>query len=174
MLSLFKFILNLFERGKKMKYIMPVKTPFTITSAYGDRISPITGQSEFHNGVDFASPDGKVQNLYAVGDGLIVYSKPYTAGNAGNVICLACPRDQNTFDVFAYFHCSERYFEIGKKVKKGELIGKSGATGEVTGPHLHFQKQIMETGFGWPYENTGLLKGQTVNPIEDMDQRGWV
>ena len=117
---------------KKRYWEKPFKMPLNskITSNYGNaRIFNGTLKS-FHSGTDFRAPTGtpiKVTN-----DGVVVVaSKRYYSGNAIII-------DHGEGIYSSYSHMSKISVKIGQKVKQGEVLGLSGATGRVTGPHLHF------------------------------------
>jgi murein DD-endopeptidase MepM/ murein hydrolase activator NlpD len=87
------------------------------------------GSSELHSGADYALPSGTP--LMTVADGTVVLAADlFFAGNAVFI-------DHGDGLVSMYFHLSELKVHPGQKIKKGESIGLSGATGRITGPHLH-------------------------------------
>lgn len=112
------------------KIVMPIRNKLTITSPYGTRIHPIFGTKKIHNGIDLKA---NYENVYSVMDGIITASG-WDSKGGGNFIRV---KHFNRFET-TYMHLSERYYEIGEKVKAGFVIGKSGNTGNSTGPHLHF------------------------------------
>lgn len=88
----------------------------------------------FHTGVDFAVPVGT--DILAVADGLI------TKANWGKSYGIQIVQEvglHSKKQYCIYAHLSETLVEVGDKVKKGQVIGKSGNTGNSTGPHLHFE-----------------------------------
>lgn len=104
-----------------------------ITSSYGMRRHPILGFSKMHTGVDFAAPTGTP--IYAAGDGTIKRASRFSG--YGNYVEIAHNGQLST----AYGHLSRfaRNITAGAKVRQGDVIGYSGATGRATGPHLHFE-----------------------------------
>jgi murein DD-endopeptidase MepM/ murein hydrolase activator NlpD len=83
-----------------------------------------------HTGVDFSVAPGTP--VHAADDGIVALaSELYFAGNA-----VFIDHGDQLFSM--YFHLSEIAVEDGAEVRRGQLIGKVGATGRVTGPHLHF------------------------------------
>lgn len=112
------------------KIVMPLKNNLSITSAYGSRIHPIFGMQKMHNGIDLKADH---EDVYAVLDGIIIESG-WDSKGGGNYIKM------KHFDRFetAYLHLSQMYYRTGEKVRAGFIIGKSGNTGNSTGPHLHF------------------------------------
>ncbi|WP_317206877.1 M23 family metallopeptidase [Chryseobacterium sp. LC2016-27] len=112
------------------KIVMPLKNKITVTSSYGTRVHPIFGTKKMHNGIDLKA---RFENVYSVMDG-IVTATGWDSKGGGNFIKV------KHFDRFetSYLHLSEIYYRAGEKVKAGFIIGKSGNTGNSTGPHLHF------------------------------------
>lgn len=102
----------------------------TVTSPYGTRIHPIFGTAKMHNGIDLKA---NYEDVYAVLDGLVTESGWDTKGR-GNYIKI---KHYDRFET-AYLHLSQMYYKVGEKVRAGFIIGKSGNTGNSTGPHLHF------------------------------------
>ena len=112
------------------KIVMPLNREISITSPYGTRTHPIFGTSKFHSGVDLAA---HYENVYSVLDG-IVTETGWDQQGGGNYIKI---KHFNRFET-AYLHLSEMYYKAGELVKAGFIIGKSGNSGNSTGPHLHF------------------------------------
>jgi murein DD-endopeptidase MepM/ murein hydrolase activator NlpD len=114
--------------------IMPINNKFLrhAPSGFGWRTHPIYKSSEFHPGMDFASPEGTP--IYATGDG-VVERADNTAHGYGNHVVLNHGYGYQTL----YGHMSSIATSIGKKVKRGELIGYVGSTGLSTAPHVHYE-----------------------------------
>lgn len=109
-----------------------------ITSEYGLRTHPVTGEyNTMHNGVDLYAPVGT--NVYATGDGTVakVVNNP-TYDPCGKYIKIKHPNGMTS----VYCHLSEILVENGEEVQSGCLIAKSGRTGRVTGPHLHYSVRL--------------------------------
>lgn len=101
-----------------------------VTSEFSYREHPTTGNDDFHNGIDIAAEEGRV--ILAALPGRVAetgWSDIY-----GNFIRIAHKDGVETF----YAHCSELIAEEGAEILQGERIARVGATGIVTGPHLHF------------------------------------
>lgn len=118
---------------------------YIITSPFGVRIHPVTKIKTQHNGIDLvATNDGKagqVDDLIAHTGG-IVESEGYDA-SAGNFITIRV--DEET--VMVYYHMAKRTtLKKGQQVNKGDVLGYMGATGTVTGAHLHFG---IKKGSNW-------------------------
>lgn len=111
----------------------PMHKPFRrITSPFNPRRKhPVTGKITPHNGTDFAAPVGTP--IYSTGDGKViaVRSHPF----AGNYLVI----EHNSVYKTRYLHLSKFLVKKGQYVKRGQKIALSGATGRITGPHLHFE-----------------------------------
>ncbi|MCV3397361.1 M23 family metallopeptidase [Campylobacter sp. RKI_CA19_01116] len=109
-------------------FIYPLESK--ITSAFGKaRLFNDTLKS-YHSGTDFRAASGT--KIYASNDGIVrIASNRYYAGNSVVI--------DHGYGIYSqYYHLSKLNVKVGQKVKKGELVGLSGASGRVTGPHLHF------------------------------------
>jgi len=104
------------------------------TSGFGLRVDPFTGKKREHTGVDLRAKYG--DPVYASRAGKIIFAG--VAGGYGNLIQIAHGQGYVTY----YGHLSKIYARLGAKVKRGTLIGRVGATGHVTGPHLHFEIRL--------------------------------
>ena len=102
-----------------------------ISSPFGEREHPISGQGNFHNGIDIAVDAGT--EIRAIEDGEI--KKSTYNQYSGNFVVI------NHSDGYSssYAHLGESYVSEGQKVKKGDIIGLAGSTGISTGPHLHME-----------------------------------
>jgi len=108
------------------KFMYPINT--RITSYYGPR------WGRAHEGIDFAAPMGSP--IRAVSSGRVVYSG--WATGYGYVVIIEHQRGLRTL----YAHNSKLLVSEGESVGKGEVISRSGNTGNSTGPHLHFEVQV--------------------------------
>ena len=109
------------------------KDKFWISSDFGRRKNPFSGEWKNHNGIDLAANVGTP--VYAVKDGgvaICVNMDP----TFGNYIILSHDRGKMTS---VYAHLSKIVVEKDQVVKKGDIIGYVGQTGAATGPHLHFE-----------------------------------
>lgn len=109
--------------------IYPVKG--WVTSNYGYRISPFTGEKTRHRGIDIASAIGTP--ILAPADGVVIFSG--RKENFGNFIMIA----HGYGVVTRYGHNAHNLVQPGQKVKRGDQIGTVGASGRTTGPHLHYE-----------------------------------
>lgn len=110
-------------------YVFPIANA-SRSSNYGMRVHPVTGESKLHAGNDYSAPTGTP--LYAVADGTVTRSSSATGGNKIELKAA----DGWTY---RYLHLSAYTASEGQTVKAGQEIGKVGATGRVTGAHLHFE-----------------------------------
>jgi murein DD-endopeptidase MepM/ murein hydrolase activator NlpD len=120
---------------KTVPTTMPVLQGF-YSSNYGYRIDPMTGRSSFHTGVDIIAPPG-TQVMAAAGG---VVSAVDVHAEYGNMVDV----DHDNGLTSRYAHLSKSMVKVGDVVMKGQLIALVGATGRVTGPHLHFE--VREKG----------------------------
>lgn len=101
-------------------------------SRFGSRRSYNNGPYDyFHSGLDFCGQVG--QPVYAPADGVVVFTGLLTVRGNATVI------DHGWGVYTAYMHQSEILVQAGDRVEKGQLIGRVGATGRVSGPHLHWE-----------------------------------
>ena len=102
-----------------------------LSSVFGRRISPQTGEPAFHSGLDIRVPTGTP--VKATADGIISVSG-WVGGN-GNIVFIEHGHNFST----AYAHNSQNLVKVGQRVKRGDTIALSGATGNATGPHIHYE-----------------------------------
>ena len=95
----------------------------------------------YHTGDDYASPTGT--KVVAVLDGTIAWSND-NGGAYGKWIGLRATNGRD----YVYCHLSKRSVSAGTKVTAGQKLGEVGATGNVTGPHLHFEDRPKGGGYG--------------------------
>ncbi len=109
-----------------------------ISSTFGMRFHPILGYTRMHKGVDFAAPTGT--KIFASGAGVVEFAGE--KGGYGNYIKI---RHDSGYET-AYGHMSRFAggMHSGLRVAQGQVIGFVGATGEATGPHLHYE--VLQAG----------------------------
>ncbi|MEH6358231.1 MAG: peptidoglycan DD-metalloendopeptidase family protein [Pseudomonadales bacterium] len=95
------------------------------------RKHPIHNKIKAHRGIDYAAPTGTP--IVSAGDGRVVRAG-YSKAN-GNFLVIQHGQQYTT----KYLHLSKRHVKQGQKVNQGQLIGRVGATGYATGPHLHYE-----------------------------------
>lgn len=106
-----------------------------ITSGYGIREHPIQGVIKKHSGIDIGNA-GFGAPVIAAADGIVTMAGWY--GGYGNCVMINHGNGISTL----YGHGQAILTEVGKEVKKGDLIMEVGSTGNSTGPHLHFEVRI--------------------------------
>lgn len=118
-----------------------------MTSGYGNRTYTMNGQkiSDFHLGIDLISAKYGTDYIVAFESGKVVYAG-YNGGY-GNVVYIDHGNGYQT----RYAHQKYLNVKVGDYVSKGDILGYMGATGNVTGPHVHFEVRI---------------NGNTVNPYD--------
>jgi hypothetical protein len=125
---------NIVVRETIFAWPLPIENN-RINSPYGFRVHPVTGIKGGHKGTDLAARNGT--EVYAIADGEVIQIGE--VGTGGNAVYI---RHKNNV-ISKYMHLSIFYVtSIGQPVKRGDLIGYSGDTGRVTGPHLHFQIEV--------------------------------
>ncbi len=118
-----------------------------VSSLYGYRIDPVGGiVGDFHLGVDIAGPVGTP--IYAAQGGKVIRASWFST--YGNCIDIQHPSGLVT----RYAHLSSYNVSVGDTVKQGQTIAAMGATGNVTGPHVHFET---------------IINGKTVDPANYLN-----
>lgn len=105
-----------------------------LTSSYGYRADPFTGNTAIHNGVDIAAESGTP--IKAVFNGRVEISEK-SGGDYGRYIVV----NHGGFKT-VYAHCESLFAKVGQQVEAGDVIATVGSTGRSTGPHLHFEIKI--------------------------------
>jgi murein DD-endopeptidase MepM/ murein hydrolase activator NlpD len=105
----------------------PVDAP--LSSDFGLRMRGV--RPDVHRGVDFSVPTGTA--IRAIADARVRFAG--TMSGFGNVVWL----DHGGTTLSVYAHLSSVHVSEGTVVRRGEIVGLSGATGDVTAPHLHFE-----------------------------------
>lgn len=110
-----------------------------ITSEFGMRRHPISGRTKLHNGIDVSTGGGA--GIYAMQAGRVTQAG--RVGSYGNFVQIAHANGYKT----GYAHLSRILTSVGASVGRGARIGTEGATGGVTGAHLH--QNVTGPGGGW-------------------------
>lgn len=111
--------------------VMEVDWRNKISSNFGIRVHPITGEKKMHDGVDIAVPTGT--RLYSAVEGTVI--KSYYSDSGGNMVTVQTDSGWTV----TFMHMDSRAVTVGQTVQKGQYVGTSGNTGNSTGPHLHIQ-----------------------------------
>lgn len=135
-------------------------TPFeygvtpTISSEFGERVDPITGETSFHSGIDLGAPEGS--NIVASANGTVV-EVGYDEDGLGNYVYI-----KHDFDGLIYYSAYGHMLDdsivvsVGDEVISKQKIGVIGSSGRSTGVHLHFV--LMSPDLSFDQDNL-------VNPI---------
>ena len=126
-------------------FAWPLPQSFTITSPFGYRQDPFTGEMSYHGGTDIAAPQGTPILAAADGNVTVANGTDPWGGSYGYHVKLDHGGGMETL----YAHCLAIAVTAGQRVRQGEVIGYVGSTGNSTGKHLHFE--VRE-------------KGQKINP----------
>ena len=113
----------------------PLPQSYTITSWFGYREDPFTGEIAYHSGTDIAAPEGTP--ILAAADGTVTIANAIDSWGGGYGYHIKV-KHNDTYDTL-YAHCSSICVTVGQEVKQGEVIGYVGTTGNSTGNHLHFE-----------------------------------
>ena len=118
------------------KNVVPSLWPVNgkLLSRFGERQDPFSGEGAFHTGVDIEAAMGTP--VHAAADG-VIYSAEYTS-RYGKLVTIDHGNGMRTL----YAHLSEFDVIPGQEIRRGEVIGRSGNTGRVTAPHLHFEVRL--------------------------------
>ena len=127
----------------------PLPVAGTITSPFGPRIAPLTGEVSSHTGTDIACAEGTP--ILAAADGIVTVANGLDSwgGSYGYYIQI----DHGTGLETLYAHCSSICVTTGQQVQAGQVIGYVGHTGRATGSHLHFEVRA---------------NGNRVNPLQNF------
>lgn len=102
-----------------------------VSSVFGMRIDPFTGELAMHSGMDFAGSEGEA--VEAVAAGVVTWAGP--RAGYGNLVEI----DHGNGYATRYGHNESILVQVGDVVKKGAHIALMGSTGRSTGPHVHFE-----------------------------------
>jgi len=102
-----------------------------LSSYFGVRTDPFTGRPDYHEGIDFAGPEGG--DVIAVAAGVVTWAGPRYG--YGNLVEINHGKGYTT----RYGHNKQVLVQVGDTVSKGTVISLIGSTGRSTGPHVHFE-----------------------------------
>ncbi|MBI4926311.1 MAG: peptidoglycan DD-metalloendopeptidase family protein [Anaerolineae bacterium] len=142
-------------RNWQAEFSIPVALPYCIKDWFGIRRTYLGQGTDiklngFHSGVDYGiCSESNPYDIYAPAPGTIVFSGRLTV--RGNATIL----DHGWGVYSGFWHQEESYVTVGQSVQAGDLIGKIGGTGRVTGPHLHWEIWV---------------NGVQVDPLDWLDQ----
>ncbi|NET71762.1 MAG: M23 family metallopeptidase [Sphaerospermopsis sp. SIO1G2] len=133
--------------GNSSGIMFPLSFAAPVTSLFGWRIHPITGNRRFHAGTDMGAPTGTP--ILAAAKGQVEIAD--WLGGYGLTVTINHSSAQQTL----YAHMSEILVRPGQLVEPGMVIGRVGNTGNSTGPHLHFEVRHL-TSNGWVAVDPGV------------------
>lgn len=136
----------------------PVSFQYVSSNFNPRRLHPVLGTVRAHNGVDYVAPVGTP--IMAAGDGRVIASA-YNNVNGHYVFI----QHANNI-VTKYLHLSKRLVANGAKVRQGEAIGRLGATGRVTGAHLHYE--FLVSGV---HRNPRTVKLPQATPLQGQEKQ---
>jgi murein DD-endopeptidase MepM/ murein hydrolase activator NlpD len=120
-----------------------------LTSSVGNRRDPITGGSDYHEGLDISAERGS--SVYATADGTVRFAG--REGGYGNLVVLDHGYGLET----RYGHLASFRVSPGADIKRGDVVGVVGSTGRSTGSHLHYEVRV---------------NGRLLNPLQLLLNRG--
>ncbi len=128
-----------------------------VSSLFGMRRDPFSGNVKFHQGVDIAAPAGTP--VKAAADGKVIFSGQ--VAGYGNVVEV----DHGNGWVTLYGHNASNLVALGDDIKAGQTVALVGSTGRATGPHVHFE--VRQAGKAVNPDNLlgGVIKGSRVSSI---------
>lgn len=133
----------------------PVNFRYVSSNFNPRRLHPVLGKIKAHNGVDYVAPMGTP--IMAAGDGKVIESA--MKGANGNYVVI----QHSNGIVTKYLHLSKRDVKRGDKVKQGDIVGRLGATGRVTGAHLHYEFVV-----GGVHRNPRTVKLPQAEPLQGV------
>ncbi len=117
-------------------FAWPFENDQYISSRFGTRVDPISGEIKTHGGTDIAAPLGTP--ILAAADGVVVTATWHNS--YGYYVKI---KHDDTYSTL-YAHCSALHVSAGQTVKQGQVIADCGSTGYSTGPHLHYE--VIQNG----------------------------
>lgn len=117
-------------------FTWPFENDQYISSRFGTRVDPISGEVKTHGGTDIAAPLGTP--ILAAADGVVVTATWHNS--YGYYVKI---KHDDTYSTL-YAHCSALHVSAGQAVKQGQVIADCGSTGYSTGPHLHYE--VIQNG----------------------------
>lgn len=153
-------------KGSELAYQALTAGVERVTSGFGHRHAPKAGASSYHNGIDISMPVGT--NIMAPESGQLV--RKWSGGAGGTQLQF----QGDSGIIYGMAHLSAVLKDVGERIEKGQVLAKSGNTGNTTGPHLHFTttvngKKVDPRTVKVPSGNQPLassLGGETTNHSE--------
>lgn len=132
---------------------LPIKGSYKITSPFGPRVHPISKRQSNHNGVDLISTDSD-QGIYAPEGGRVTAARKSNAPGGGYGWYVKAIGDSGHEHIFAHMKAGSLKVKTGDRFDAGDRLGTIGATGNVTGAHLHWEVRV---------------KGKFTDPMDHLD-----
>jgi murein DD-endopeptidase MepM/ murein hydrolase activator NlpD len=151
--------LSLYSRRSRLfqSAVLPNIWPVNgvLLSHFGRRTDPFSGEGAFHTGVDISAVRGTPVKV--AGDGVVSHAE--YSGHYGKLVIVDHGNGVQTY----YAHLSQFEVVTGQSIRRGDIVGLSGATGRVTSPHLHYEVRRGGTAINpQPYLNqTTLAQAQS-------------
>lgn len=146
--------------ASQFQLVSPVRS-LEVTSAYGGRVHPVTGEDSFHAGIDIRAEEGEVITLPYTEDTKYKTIVDYIGYNniAGNHVQLRITAPNKTVLYVLYAHLKNpSELELGSSLNVGDIVGYVGSTGLASGPHLHVATRKLSL------EDDGRVTLKGVNP----------
>lgn len=149
-----------------------INNRFLITSKWwAERVNPVTGVTEIHRGLDIATSESVP--VYSILKGQ-VHSKGYD-DSQGNWIVI---KDPISGYASLYMHLmNPSPLNVGDNVEKGDYVGIEGATGDVTGIHLHVEMQnlnLFNNIWHWSYNKQDYIDPTSYMGIDNIEGTWWI
>jgi murein DD-endopeptidase MepM/ murein hydrolase activator NlpD len=135
--SLEQTLVTLKSLGDKMDHtpsICPLRGSFVLSSGFGTRLDPFTGQRAYHSGLDLRAPYGTPVHVTAAGE----VSSISQEGEYGLTVHVSHGYGLES----VYCHLANARVRAGQQVKRGDIVGSVGTSGRSTGAHLHYEVQV--------------------------------
>ncbi|MDP9698856.1 hypothetical protein J2T16_001753 [Paenibacillus intestini] len=131
---------------------------YRITSSFGYRIHPIHGGQTFHRGVDLVTEpwNGPVSAFL---EGTVRFATEGRTGSGFGGYGLTVALEDHRGYLHCYGHLSRIAVNVGQRVRKGQLIGYQGSTGQSTGPHVHYEiRKTSSPSYGYTASEDGVVE----------------
>lgn len=161
------------------RLLFPLALPAPLTSPFGWRIHPITGEGRMHTGADLGAQTGtpvvaSYTGRVLVSDFMGGYGLTVVVGHNTQLRPEQASQTADFTQETLYAHLSEVFVQPGEWVEQGQVIGRVGNTGLSTGPHLHFELRQL-TNEGWiavdPGQELEQAMALLVNGLQYADSR---
>ncbi|WP_440118252.1 M23 family metallopeptidase [Paenibacillus sp. QZ-Y1] len=130
---------------------------YRITSSFGYRIHPISGGQTFHRGIDLVTEPWNGP-IHAFMDGIVRFAAEGATGSGFGGYGLTVAVQDHRGALHCYAHLSRVVVQVGQKVKRGQLLGNQGSTGESTGPHVHYEiRKASAPSYGYTANENGVV-----------------